>query len=150
LVSRIKKARPETVVLMLSMFDDRIYAERALAVGSAGYVCKQSRNDDIIAALRAVRDGKTYLQNDTLQRVLNRKVGRPETLARSEVQLLSARELEIFTLIGQGRTTHQIAEELCIAVSTVETYRERLKLKLNLSSGNELARHAFLWISNNT
>jgi len=150
LVSRIKKARPETIVLMLSMFDDRIYAERALAAGSSGYVCKQSSNEEIVAALRAVRNGKLYLQNETLQRVLNRKVGRPESLARSEVELLSVRELEIFTLIGQGRTTHQIADELKIAVSTVETYRERLKLKLNLTSGNELARHAFLWVSSNT
>jgi DNA-binding NarL/FixJ family response regulator len=150
LVSRIKKARPETMVLMLSMFDDRIYAERALAAGASGYVCKQSSNEDILAAFRTVRSGKLYLQHETMQRVLNRKVGRPEAAPRSEVELLSVRELEIFTLIGRGRTTHQIADDLKIAVSTVETYRERLKLKLNLGSGNELSRHAFLWVTNNT
>jgi DNA-binding NarL/FixJ family response regulator len=149
LVSRIKALRPSTVVLVLSMYDDRVYAERALAAGASGYVCKQSTNKEIIDAVRTVLDGEIYVRDDILQRILMQKVGKKPPDLGAESEQLSDRELEVFTLIGQGRTTHAIAKELNLAVSTVETYRERLKVKLKLDSGSELTRRAILWLLQN-
>jgi DNA-binding NarL/FixJ family response regulator len=150
LVSRIKAMKPSTIVLVLSMYDDRVYAERALAAGAAGYVCKQSTNKDIIEAVRTVLSGEVFVRDEILQRMLVQKVGKRPTAMGAESELLSDRELEVFTLIGQGRTTHDIAAELDLAVSTIETYRERLKSKLKLASGSELTKHAILWVMQNT
>jgi DNA-binding NarL/FixJ family response regulator len=150
LVSRIKALKPSAVVLVLSMYDDRVYAERALAAGAAGYVCKQSTNKEIIDAVRTVLSGEVYVRDEILQRMLMQKIGKSPTAMGAESELLSDRELEVFTLIGQGRTTHEIAAELSLAVSTIETYRERLKSKLKLASGSELTKHAILWVMQNT
>jgi DNA-binding NarL/FixJ family response regulator len=150
LTSRIKKASPTATVVVLSMYDDRVYAERALAAGASGYICKQSTNKEIVDAIRAVRNGEIYLQESILQRILKQKVRGKQAIKGSESEQLSDRELEIFTLIGRGRSTHQIADELRLAISTVETYRERLKTKLNLASGSELTRYAILWVMQNT
>jgi DNA-binding NarL/FixJ family response regulator len=150
LTSRIKKASPTAIVVVLSMYDDRVYAERALAAGASGYICKQSTNREIVDAIRAVRNGEIYLQENILQRILKQKVRGRHAVKGGESEQLSARELEIFTLIGRGRTTHQIAHELRLAISTVETYRERLKTKLNLTTGSELTRYAILWVMQNT
>ena len=150
LVTRIKKANPEAVVLVISMFDDRVYAERALAAGAAGYVCKQCESSELIKALKTVLNGELYVNASTLQDMVREPEAGSGNGAQRKHQALSGRELQIFTLIGQGRATHQIASELQLAVSTVETYRERLKSKLNLSSGAELTRHAILWLMQNT
>jgi len=136
--------------LVLSMYDDRVYAERALAAGAAGYVCKQSTNKEIIEAVRTVLSGEVYVRDEILQRMLMQKVGKNPTAMGAESELLSDRELEVFTFIWQGRTTHEIAAELKLAVSTIETYRERLKSKLKLASGSELTKHAILWVMQNT
>jgi DNA-binding NarL/FixJ family response regulator len=149
LVSRIKKAKPAAVVLVISMFDDRVYAERALAAGAAGYVCKQANNQELLAAVRTVRAGEQYLSSDDSPAEVRRDVAGDRPADRP-LSNLSSRELQIFTLIGQGRNTHQISEDLRLAVSTVETYRERLKTKLNLASGTELTRHAILWVMQNS
>ena len=146
LVSRIKALEPSTIVLVVSMYDDRVYAERALAAGASGYVCKQSTNKEIIEAVQTVINGDIYVREDILQRILMQKVGKKPVDLGSENQQLSDRELEVFTLIGLGRSTHAIAKELNLAVSTIETYRERLKVKLNLESGTELTRRAILWL----
>lgn len=151
LVARIKKLQPAVVVLVLSMYDDRAYAERALAAGASGYVCKQSTNKEIIQAVRAVKDGQISVRDEIMQRMLMKKLGNKKPAPNhSESEQLSNRELEVFTLIGKGRTTHAIATELRLSVSTIETYRERLKFKLNLESGAELTRRAILWVMQNT
>jgi DNA-binding NarL/FixJ family response regulator len=150
LIARIKKVKPSVVVLVLSMFDDRVYAERALATGAAGYICKQATNEELISAFRTVRQGEVYLSEDIFQQVLQRKLAHKRTADKPQSEQLSRRELQIFTMIGQGRSTHQIADELHLAISTVETYRERLKSKLGLASGAELIRHAILWGTQNT
>ncbi|HEX4415472.1 MAG TPA: response regulator transcription factor [Lacipirellulaceae bacterium] len=149
LVSRIKANKPSVSILVMSMFDDRVYAERALAAGASGYVCKQSTNQEIIDVIRTVRSGSIYVRQDILERIALKKVGRKSSLSLENDQL-SDRELEVFTLIGQGRTTQAIAKELRLAVSTVETYRERLKSKLNLDTGTELTRRAILWVLQNS
>jgi DNA-binding NarL/FixJ family response regulator len=150
LVTRIKQFKPSTVVLVLSMFDDRVFAERALAAGASGYVCKQSANKEIIEALRAARNGEVYVRDDILQQILKNSVGKTPSIPGAGMEQLSDRELEVFALIGRGRTTHQIAKELHLAVSTIETYRERLKTKLNVASGTELTRQAILWLMQNS
>jgi DNA-binding NarL/FixJ family response regulator len=150
LVGRIKTARPETAVIVLSMYDDRVYAERALAAGASGYVCKQSTNKEIVEAVRTVKAGGIYVRDEILQRILQQKVGKKPVPLGVESEQLSDRELEVFTLIGQGRNTQAIADQLHLAVSTVETYRERLKSKLNVESGSELTRRAILWVIQNS
>src|SRR5690349_484950 len=149
LVSRLKRANPAAVVVVISMFDDRVYAERALAAGASGYICKQCDSSELINALRTVSKGELYVNESTLQELIRRRVSTAAADRQAAHGQLSGRELQIFTLIGQGRSTHQIADELNLAVSTVETYRERLKSKLNLTTGAELTRHAILWLMQN-
>jgi len=149
LVSRIKKAKPSVVVLVVSMHDNRIYAERAIDAGAAGYVCKQANSQELLNAVRTVRAGEIYLSDTVLPGSRNRAITAQPAIA-GQLNTLSGRELQIFTLIGQGRNTHQISDDLKLAVSTVETYRERLKTKLNLASGAELTRHAILWVMQNS
>ena len=103
LVSRIKRHKPTTIVLMISMYDERVYAERALAAGAAGYVCKQSTNREILHAVHTVRNGEIYLRPDILQRLLKRKASPIAAPADAEQAVLSDRELEILGLIGQGK-----------------------------------------------
>jgi DNA-binding NarL/FixJ family response regulator len=146
LISRIKARKPSAVILAISMYEDRVYAERALAAGASGYVCKQANSNELKSALQAVQRGEIYVSASFLQRMLIGKGAAAMGAAALKDKRLSSRELEILNLIGRGRTTHQIARELNIAVSTVETYRERLKTKLNLSSGAELTRHAILCV----
>jgi DNA-binding NarL/FixJ family response regulator len=149
LVSRVKMRRPSTVILVVSMYDERVFAEQAIAAGASGYVSKQASNADLVAAIRAVRKGEIYLRSDILQRLLKRKAGSKKLDAPLLDKRLSGRELVILSLIGQGNSTNQIAGELHLAVSTVETYRERIKTKLGLASSAELIRHAVLWVMQN-
>src|SRR6476620_8015324 len=150
LIARIKKVSPKTAVVVISMFEDRVYADLALAAGASGYICKQSGGAELKAALETVRKGEIYVSPDILQRMTGGKQTPQETAKALNDKRLSSRELQIFTMIGQGRNTHEIASELGIAVSTVETYRERLKTKLSLSSGSELTRHALFWMMQNS
>jgi DNA-binding NarL/FixJ family response regulator len=147
LIARIKEQSPGAIVLVVSMYEDKIYAELALAAGASGYVCKHTGSDEVSRALGAVTKGEVYITPD-----LRGEQGPEGTFENSDQarnkKRLSSRELQIFTMIGQGRNTSEIANELQIAVSTVETYRERLKSKLNLGSGSALTRHAVLWAMN--
>jgi DNA-binding NarL/FixJ family response regulator len=150
LISRIKAHRPSAVVVAVSMYEDSIYAELALAAGASGYVCKHAKNDELKTAFQAVLNGEVYVSSNIFGQLLKRKAGTSYSTNGMKDKRLSSRELQIFTLIGQGRTTPQIADELGLAVSTIETYRERLKSKLGLASGSELVRHAILWMVQNT
>lgn len=150
LISRIKSQKPSTAVLVISMYEDSLYAERALAAGASGYICKHSDNNELKTAFQSIRKGEVYVSKGISQRLVNRKGSVKSSAPGAIDKQLSGRELQIFTLIGQGRTTPQIATELGLAVSTVETYRERLKSKLNLNSGTELTRHAILWTMETT
>ncbi|WP_254509388.1 response regulator transcription factor [Anatilimnocola floriformis] len=135
LVEQIRVIEPKTAILVLSMYDAAVYANRALAAGAAGYVCKQSTNQEILEALRMAKRSREY--------PANRKSSVVES--QNEESQLSARELEIFTLIGQGDNTQKIAQKLELSPSTIETYRERIKAKLNLANGSELTHRAILW-----
>ena len=150
LVERIKTTDPATVVLVISMFDERVYADRAIAAGASGYVCKQAPNSEILAALHTVKRHGIYVSQLVMDRLLSRKKGPIAPGTSLEEERLSKRELQIFTLIGQGETTQKISRQLYLSPSTVETYRERIKTKLNLANGSELTRRAILWMLRST
>jgi len=136
---------PDLPVLVLSMHDESLFAERALRAGARGYLMKDGRMEDVVAALRAVLAGRVYVSERIASRLLARITGGGDP-AVSPIQTLTDRELEVFEMIGRGLSSRQIAEALHLSVKTVDTHRENIKRKLGLASGTELARHAFLWV----
>jgi DNA-binding NarL/FixJ family response regulator len=137
-------------ILVWSMHSELWYAERALRAGALGYITKDQDTDRIVEAIRQVRAGKVWLSEAMADRILNRAVGaKPEQLTRSPVEALADRELEVFRLIGEGVRTAHIAERLHLSVKTIETYRDRIRHKLDLSDGAELARFAAQWVLQN-
>lgn len=149
LVRQIKRVAPNTLVLVVSMYDDRLYAMRALKAGALGYLSKQASPGEILRAVRTVSAGRVFLGEEMMQRLLRRKAGLSQAEGAHGLDSLSDRELEVFRLIGLGYTTKQIACELSLAMTTIETYRERLKSKLALASSTELTRQATLWMLQN-
>jgi DNA-binding NarL/FixJ family response regulator len=137
-------------ILAYSMHDEAIYAERALRAGAKGYVMKQSEPEALLEAIRQILKGKIYLSGPMSDRLLGRLVraGSTAEVTASPIDKLSDRELEVLELLGKGMGTSQIADKLCLSVKTIETYREHLKQKLNLASGQELLRYAIEWSLN--
>jgi DNA-binding NarL/FixJ family response regulator len=148
LIKQIKAFDPATRVVVYSMYEERLYGERALRAGANGYVNKQDPAPVILEAIRRVLDRKMYFSEDLVERVLHRTQDGGD-LQLSPVEALSDRELEVFRLLGQGTTTRVIAENLGLSTNTVNTYRERLKVKLNLKSGTELMHQATAWVLEN-
>jgi DNA-binding NarL/FixJ family response regulator len=149
LIKRIKALDLNTKMLVSSMYDESLYAERSLRAGAMGYVNKQEVSEKIIDAIRQVIDGKIYLSPRMTERLLQRAVGSMPQLVQSPFETLTDRELEIFKMIGKGMTTRQIANDLHLSVKTVETHRENLKGKLNLPNSAELGREAVQWVMEN-
>ena len=137
---------PKMPVLVLSMHDETIYAERALRAGAKGYVMKQEAAESVIGAIRRLLAGQIYLSPAMNARMVNRfATGERETGSNSMIGRLTDRELQILQQIGRGRGTRHIAEDLHISVKTVETHRAHLKEKLQLSNAPELVRFAIEW-----
>ncbi|MGE0383324.1 MAG: response regulator [Gammaproteobacteria bacterium] len=135
---------PQTRVVILSLHDEEIFGERALRAGAAGYVCKSRPARTILAAIRRVTMSEFYFSKELVQRVLrNAASGVHDEL--SAVDRLSDRELEVFRCIGEGLTTKEIAATLHLSISTVDTYRDRLKVKLGARNGAQLAAAATRW-----
>ena len=130
--------------LVLSMHEESLYAERVLAAGARGYITKHENCETLLKAIQRVLSGKTYLSEQMTENLLGKMSGR-EAAAVSPVERLADRELEVFQLIGAGRTTREIAESLHLGMTTVDTYRTRIKDKLGLSSGTELMQFASRW-----
>src|SRR6516162_8666146 len=150
LIKRIKDRDDHVRILVWSMHGESLYAERALRAGAMGYVNKDQATEETIKAIRRLLEGEVYLSEVTSQRMLRRAVGgRQEEITRSPLHALTDRELEVFRLIGQGVKTAKIAERLHLSVSTVETYRERIRQKLDLSDGTKLAHYATQWVLEN-
>lgn len=146
LVKTIKAKNPGIRIIVLSMFDEELYAERALRAGAVAFVSKQQPSHAILDAIRTVLAGEIYLSDKMTRDLLQRAVGQHATAATSPVELLSDRELEIFQLLGTAASTTEIAKTLHLSPSTVETYRTRLKTKLNVKSTAELVRQATVWM----
>ncbi len=133
-------------LLVVSARDESVFAERALHAGAAGYVCKQEATGSVIDAIRRVLDGKIYLSPRMTDRVLLRALTLGDSVKHPEIELLADRELQAFELFGRGLTTRQIATQMHVSPKTVDRYRENIKAKLHLYSGNELLRRATLWV----
>lgn len=150
LMERIRDEAPHTRTLALSMYDEGLYAERALRAGAQGYVSKKNALDVLIDAIREILAGGIYLSAAMKNRILGRLSSAPQTSGVDPTQGLSNRELEVFQQIGQGATTREIARRLNLSVKTIETYRESLKRKLNLKNSAELTQHAVRWLLEQT
>jgi len=148
LVKDLKSHFAKLPILMLSMHDESLYAERALRAGALGYVMKQEATETVILAIRRVLAGQIYLSEKISSRLLGTFVSGTDSGTGSSYDRLSDRELEVFELIGQGLGTRQIAEKLHLSVKTIEAYREHIKEKLKLQNASELTLHAFHWINN--
>lgn len=144
LIKKLRPLRPPVSVIVLSMHDESLYAERALRAGARGYIMKRETATKIVVAIRRVLDGKQYL-SDKLTTAFAEKYldgGAPASLA---VKQLSDRELQVFELLGQGYETRQIAEALNVSIKTVQAFCARIKEKLRLDSATELLREALRW-----
>ena len=146
-LTKLIRARFENIpVLVVSMHDESLYAERALRVGARGYIMKQEAIEKMMEAIRKVLRGELYVSERVSANIVKRFVdGKAEGVSSPE-ELLSDREMEVFQLIGQGFGTRQIADQLHVSVKTVETYRANIKEKLNLKNATELMKHAVHWI----
>ena len=149
LIKRIKAKAPETKMIVSSMYDESLYAERALRAGAMGYINKQEMSEKMIDGIRQVLEGKIYLSPQMTERLLQRAVGAAPQLIQSPIESLSDRELEIFKMIGKGMTTRQIANDLHLSMKTVETHRENIKSKLDVANSAELSRAAVQWVMEN-
>lgn len=135
-------------VLILSMHDETIYAERALRAGANGYIMKQEATEKVLVAIRKILKGEVYLSERLTSAMLNHYVHGATTVKNSPLLSLTDRELEIFRLIGEGHATRQIADELHLSVKTVESHQAHIKEKLALRSARELVQHAIEWTVN--
>lgn len=144
LIKDLRDLRPGLPILVLSMMDENLFAERTIRAGAHGYLNKQEATCKVLEAIRQILAGRIYLSPDLSGEFLSRIVGRPQRPSQS-IEKLSDRELQIFELLGQGYGSRQTAEYLGLDVKTIETYRSRLKEKLNLKNASELLRKAIAW-----
>jgi DNA-binding NarL/FixJ family response regulator len=150
LIKRIKDRNNHVRMVVWSMHSEYLYAERALRAGALGYVNKDQATDTIVEAIRRVLAGKVYLSDAMAERMLHRAVGgETEDLTRSPMDVLTDRELEVFRMVGAGVKTAEIAEQMHLSIKTIETYRDRIRKKLDLKDGTQLAHFATQWILNN-
>ncbi|HEY7422955.1 MAG TPA: response regulator transcription factor [Gemmataceae bacterium] len=149
LIKRIKDRDDHVRILVWSMHSESLYAERALRAGALGYINKDQATDKIVEAIRRVLEGKVWLSEAMTERILQRTVAGRAEVKRSPLEALADRELEVFRLIGQGVKTADIAERLHLSVKTVETYRDRIRQKLELRNGTELVHYATHWVLEN-
>lgn len=146
LVKQLHAIRPDIKTLVVSRHDESLYAERAIRAGARGYVMKLEAGDVIVKAVRRIVNGGIYVSEEINERLLLGMASGHEALAQSPLDILSDRELEVFELTGRGYGTRDIAERLHLSVKTVESYRARIKVKLNLGSAAELMQHAVQWV----
>jgi len=146
LIKDVQVRNPTVAVLVISMHDESLYAERVLRAGGRGYVMKQEGGKKIMQAIRQVLSGQVYVSERMSARILENFSGRRGEAGGSPIERLTDRELEVFQLIGQGRGTRQIAQDLHLSVKTVEVHRLHIKEKLNLSDATALVRHAVRWV----
>ena len=145
LIKQMKASHPDVAIVVLSMHDESLYAERALRSGASGYVVKRETPKKVIAAIRRVLDGQLYVSERFAALMTARSLKGRAAVAESPVEGLSDRELEIFELLGQGTGTRQIAEMLRVSIKTVQAYCARIKEKLHLHNATELLREAIRW-----
>jgi DNA-binding NarL/FixJ family response regulator len=145
LIKDVRARWPHLPILVVSMHDENLYAERVLRAGARGFITKQEATRNILGAIRRVLSGQIYLNEKTASAVLSHLTAHSKPRGNSSVDHLAERELQVFELTGEGMSIREIGERLHIDVKTVETYRARIKEKLNLRSSSELLQMAIRW-----
>ena len=146
LIKDLRTLNPELPILVVSMHDEMIYAERVLRAGARGYIMKQEGGQKFLPAIRRVLAGQIFVSEKMSARVLESLSGNVTESTASPVRRLSDREFEVFQLISQGLSTSDIATRLHLSVKTVEVHRANIKQKLNLTTATELVRYAVRWL----
>jgi DNA-binding NarL/FixJ family response regulator len=146
LLKDLRAVKADLPVLVLSMHDESLYAERALRAGARGYITKQEASARIMTAIRQVLSGEIYLEARAMRRLVHNVVGKTKT-DLNPIDRLTDRELEVFELIGQGRTTREIGYKLAVGPTTIDTYRARIKEKLRLDNAAQLHATASRWLA---
>jgi DNA-binding NarL/FixJ family response regulator len=143
LIKRITAAGVNTRMLVVSAYDETFFAERALRAGALGYINKQELQGKVVEAMRTVLRGERYLSSAMAQRLIAQAIG--SRVAQGGTETLTDRELQIFQLIGRGKSTREIARELNVSVHTIDSHREHIRSKLDLRTGTELIQRAVQW-----
>lgn len=146
LMKSIKAQFPQLPVLIMSMHDESMYAERGLRAGAKGYIMKHEANSKILQAIETILRGELYLSDAIKEKMLHVMARGPGKEIRYSLDTLSDRELEVYRLVGHGFGTKEIAEKLNLSSKTIDSYRENLKIKLRLRKGSELVQHAIQWV----
>ncbi|HTN00496.1 MAG TPA: response regulator transcription factor, partial [Planctomycetaceae bacterium] len=146
LIKYVKDRFPRIRILVLSAHEEHLYAERALRAGASGYVHKQESEEKLLEAVRAVQAGRRYVNEETLQRLLDQVIAGSDANPDDPVSRLTDRELEIYRSLGQGETPSDLARRLHLSPHTVDSHRENIRHKLGLKNGRELLQHAMRWI----
>jgi DNA-binding NarL/FixJ family response regulator len=146
LIKDLRARHPESAVIVLSMYEEIYYAERALRAGARGYISKRESTGRIVEAIRKVLAGRIYASAEILARLAERMVGRAPPPPQGAMTILSDREMEVFQRLGQGQTTRQISTDLSVSIKTVQAYCARIKEKLSIGTGTELMREAVRWM----
>jgi DNA-binding NarL/FixJ family response regulator len=149
LIKDMKSRSLKSLILVLSMHDESLYAERVLRAGAKGYIMKEQVSKEVLKAIHRILAGEIYLSEKMGAKMLHKVADGKADEKTFPEGALSDRELQVFQLIGQGRATRQIAEELHISPKTVESYRAHIKVKMNLQNAHELTQHAVHWVENN-
>ena len=144
LIEHIKARNSQILMLVASMHDESLYAERVLAAGARGYINKQEAQEKIIQAIRQVLKGKVYLSELMTERILNNMVSRNDD--KYGIGALSNRELQVFEMIGQGLAPGKMAKQLNLSVKTIETHQAHIKKKLGVTSAHKLTHRAIRWV----
>ncbi|MFH0783268.1 MAG: response regulator transcription factor [Pseudomonadota bacterium] len=145
LVKELSADKNNLPILVLSMHDEQVWAERAIRAGARGYIMKKEASETVIFALRNILGGKIHVSANIMERLLDRFQLKPDVSTAPTVDLLTDRELEVFRLIGAGLSTREIAERMNLGIKTIGTYRDRVKQKLGIKTAAELIRRAVLW-----
>ncbi len=147
-IKRVKANFPTIKMLVVSGFQESLYAERALRAGASGYLNKQESNEKVLEAIRAVLMGQCFVSPEITQRLVNQALGN-HAIAKPSIDRLTNRELDVFRMIGEGLATSVIADRLFLSPHTIDTHRENIKRKLEIRTAGELTRTAVHWVIEN-
>jgi DNA-binding NarL/FixJ family response regulator len=149
LIKTLRVEHPEVKVLVLSQYDELIFAERALRAGASGYIMKENVTDEVLRAIRKVLAGELYFSERVAAAVLQRTLREKPSASRAGVELLSDREMQVFQLLGAAYRPRQIAEQFRLSRKTIETHCEKIKHKLGLHTADHLRQFARKWVAEN-
>jgi len=146
LIKRLQSQHPGVLILVVSMHDETLYADRALRAGARGYIMKSEVESAVVEAIQHILKGGVYVSEELSTKILLQYAGGASGEEESALERLSDRELEVFEYMGRGFTTREIAEKLALSPKTIDSYRSRIKDKMAVDSNNELTRRAVLWV----